>query len=83
MYYVYILQSEFDGTFYTGMTFNVESRLLEHNRGVTKTTKTKKPWRLVYTEEHMTREAARARELFWKSGQGREQRIKLPNIGSL
>ncbi len=77
MFYVYILQSERDGSYYTGMTTDVEKRLLQHNQSTTKTTRSKKPWRLLYAESHVTLEEARQRELYWKSGIGREERKKL------
>ncbi len=74
MFYVYILQSEKDGSFYTGMTSNLEKRLLEHNQSVTKTTRSRKPWKLIFHESFQTRPEARKRELYWKSGSGREER---------
>ena len=77
MFYVYILQSKIDGTFYTGMTSDVDQRLKEHNSSVTKTTRSRKPWSLVFTEECDTRELAREREKYWKSGIGREKRDRL------
>ena len=74
MYSVYIIQSESDGSFYTGMTENLERRLKEHNRGKTKYTSGHLPWKLIYSEEHATRDEARAREKYWKSSQGRKWR---------
>ena len=38
-YYVYILKSLVDGKFYTGYTSNLKKRLDEHNKGLTKSTK--------------------------------------------
>ena len=74
MYYVYILKSEKDGTFYTGMTLDIQKRLLEHNQSVTKTTRARQPWKLIYSESCKTRQEARLREMYWKSGAGREKR---------
>jgi putative endonuclease len=74
MYYTYILQSQKDQTFYTGMTENISRRLQEHNTGQTKSTKHRAPFELVYAEEFKTRTEARAREKFFKSGSGREFR---------
>ena len=49
--YVYILQCS-DGTYYTGVTRNLENRLLQHNLGVNKTayTYTRRPVKLIYYE---------------------------------
>ena len=49
-YTVYILQSEISGVFYKGYTSNLESRLWEHNNGLSRYTKDKGPWKLVYTK---------------------------------
>jgi len=62
MYFVYILQSEKDGSFYTGQTADVEDRLRRHNEGRSKYTSSKRPWKLVYLEEFKTRAEAVQRE---------------------
>jgi putative endonuclease len=74
MFHVYIIQSQKDGSFYTGMASDLLRRIEEHNASVTKTTRSKKPWKLVYSEELPTRTKARERERYWKSGIGRKQR---------
>ena len=73
MFYVYVLQSESTKRFYTGFAADLERRIGQHNAGVSKSTKNRGPWKLVYTEKHDSRAAAMARERFLKSGQGREQ----------
>ncbi|MEQ8472135.1 MAG: GIY-YIG nuclease family protein [Marinoscillum sp.] len=72
MYMVYVLKSVGFGRHYTGMTDNLERRLEEHNNGKTKSTRAYKPWVIVYSEEYQTREEARIREKYLKSGSGRE-----------
>lgn len=62
MHFVYILQSEFDGTFYIGYTANIERRLLEHNRGKLHFTRSKKPWIIVHVEEFIAKSDAMRRE---------------------
>ena len=62
-YYVYILRSFKDGTYYVGSTQDLESRIERHNQGRTKYTKPKLPWELVYHEEHPDRSSAVKREL--------------------
>ena len=54
------------------MTQNIDNRLKEHNRGKMKSTKAYKPWKLIYSEECENRIIARKRELYLKSGAGRD-----------
>jgi putative endonuclease len=56
------LQSQKDGTYYVGTSKNVETRLEQHNRGAGRSTRARRPWRLIYTEEHNTRSEAGRRE---------------------
>lgn len=70
-YYVYVLVSEIDGSWYIGYTQDIEKRLIEHNTGRTITTNKKKPWHILYYEVSFHREDAIARELYLKSGMGR------------
>jgi putative endonuclease len=66
MFYVYILQSKVDASFYIGQTENLDKRLLYHNEGLSKYTNRKKPWEVVYFEEYTTRTEAIQRERFLK-----------------
>lgn len=50
LYYVYILRSLVDGTYYKGFTENYEKRLEEHNEGLSQYTSTKIPWEMIYVE---------------------------------
>ncbi len=61
-FYVYIIQSEQDGSYYTGSTQDLDSRLERHNQGRSKYTKAKRPWELVYSENHPGRSSAIKRE---------------------
>ena len=72
MWYVYVLRSKETDRFYTGMTSDLERRLAEHNSGKTKSSKGYRPWDLFFSEEFETMEEARKRELYLKSGSGRE-----------
>jgi len=58
MYYLYIITSEKDGTYYIGQTKNLEDRIYRHNSGHSKATKSKRPWKLVYCKEFETRSEA-------------------------
>jgi len=72
MYFVYAIKSEKDGRIYVGICADIEVRLKEHNAGKTKSTKGFVPWRLIYKEESETRIEARKREIYLKSGVGKE-----------
>jgi putative endonuclease len=65
---VYIIRSDLDGTYYVGSTQNLEERLERHNQGRSQYTKAKRPWRLVYSEEHPDRSSAvkRENEIKWR-----------------
>ena len=73
MYYVYVIKSEKNGKHYIGYSEDLESRLLSHNLGKVRSTKAYKPYKVIYKEEYKDKTAARKREIFLKSGQGREQ----------
>jgi putative endonuclease len=72
MWYAYALRSLKDGGLYIGMSSDVERRVMEHNRGYNRSTSSRKPFEMFYWEECGTREKAREREKFFKSGKGRE-----------
>jgi len=67
MYHIYVLQSQTDGSYYIGMTGDIEKRMREHNFGRTGYASLKRPWKLVYAEQYETRSEARKRELYLKS----------------
>ena len=70
MFHLYILLSETTNKFYIGSTGNLEDRLIRHNSGRSKATKSGIPWKLLYSEEFETRSEAIKRELeikSWKS----------------
>jgi putative endonuclease len=70
-YFLYVLRSEATGSSYVGHTSNLEKRLAEHNNGKSLSTRGKRPWRLVHTEEYTTRSQAASRERYFKSIKGR------------
>jgi len=71
MYYVYVLQSEKDRGLYIGFTADLRRRLTEHQQGVSISTKSRRPWRLIYYEAYLEKWDAEGREKFLKSGAGR------------
>ena len=72
-YFVYVLFSLKDEKLYIGYTTNLELRLIEHNSGRVTSTKDRRPFQLIYHETFTNRQDARAREIFLKSGFGRNQ----------
>ena len=77
MFFVYVLQSEKDNSHYIGLSHNTEERLEEHNAGRVKSTKPKRPWKLLYKEPFKTRQEARIREKYLKSAVGRRFRKEI------
>jgi putative endonuclease len=71
-YNVYAIKSSIDNRKYVGFTLDLERRINEHNNGRTKSTKGYIPWILIYNELVETREVARKREKYLKSGIGKE-----------
>jgi putative endonuclease len=61
-WFLYIVECS-DGSFYTGVTKDVERRLSEHNKGIaSKYTRLRLPVELRYTEEYAGRTEALVRE---------------------
>lgn len=72
-FYVYILLSLKDGCFYTGYTANLRNRFLQHSRGEVKSTANRRPLKLIHYEYYINEHDARSREVFLKSGFGRQE----------
>jgi putative endonuclease len=81
IYWVYILQSLKDESFYIGYTKNLEVRIKEYNEGFTRYTKHKRPWKLVYQEEFNSKTEAIKREYFLKRQKNKEFYQRLINNG--
>ena len=64
MYFVYIIKSLKDGKNYVGQTNDIEKRLRQHNAGMVRSTKARRPFRLLYKELVETRNEAIKRENF-------------------
>jgi putative endonuclease len=69
--YIYILKSKLDGSYYVGLTKNIEERISYHNKGYNLSTKAKIPWELIKIEEFKDTSLAIKRERFLKTGRGR------------
>ena len=77
MFYVYLLQSEQDKDLYIGSTNDLKKRFEEHNSGKVPSTKSRKPFCLLYYEAYEAENDARERESRLKlRGQARAQLLK-------
>jgi putative endonuclease len=72
MWYVYALKSAKDGNLYIGISSNPEKRIKQHNLGMTKSTRSRRPLEIIYQQECKDRLDARKKEKHLKSGVGRE-----------
>jgi putative endonuclease len=72
-HFLYILQSQRDGSFYVGETHDVALRVRRHNEGWSRSTKGKRPWIVVHTETLPTRSDALRREREIKGWKSRER----------
>jgi len=79
MYFVYLIQSDIDNSFYVGYSQDPNKRLLAHNNGESTYTRRKMPWKLVYTEEYISKTEALKREKFLKAQRNTEFYKKLIN----
>jgi putative endonuclease len=75
MYYVYVIQSEKDGSTYIGYTEDLVRRIKEHNQGKTKSIKHKIPYKLIHTEEFNSKTEARKRELKLKRSSFEKEKL--------
>ncbi|HEY4786457.1 MAG TPA: GIY-YIG nuclease family protein [Bacteroidales bacterium] len=71
-YYVYILYSQSTDHYYVGHTNDLRQRIDQHNAGRTPSTKTGRPWTLVYKETYPDKSSAFRRELEIKNKKSRK-----------
>jgi len=72
MFTVYVLSSTRRKYLYVGLTNSLERRFKQHQDGKAKTTRSYRPFRIVHKEEFSTRQEARKKEKYLKSGCGKE-----------
>lgn len=68
--YVYVLRSLKNGSPYIGFTHDLKKRITEHNKGLNFSTKSNRPWELLYYEAHRSEADARRREKYLKTTAG-------------
>ncbi len=70
-FYNYIIESKKDKSLYKGCANDLKERLRQHNNGLVKSTKNKKPWKLIYYEACLDKNDAISREKLLKTASGR------------
>ena len=70
-YYAYILLSSKDGNKYVGYTSNLSSRFDAHQKGKVKSTKYRRPFKLIYFEVCLSQKDALKREKYLKTYYGK------------
>ena len=71
MYYVYTLRSEKDNKNYVGYTKNLKLRFEQHCKGLIKSTKNRRPLKLIYYEACLNQQDATHREKYLKTYYGK------------
>jgi len=72
MYYLYFIQSLRNNKVYVGYTAkNPEVRLKEHNSGSNQWSRNNKPFKLVFYEKYLCLRDVKNREMFYKTGFGK------------
>lgn len=70
MFYVYVILNA-KGKWYTGITRDLRKRFKEHTDGLSRPTKNRGPWKLIYYEASLDKDDCTAREMYLKSGMGK------------
>ena len=70
MYTAYVLRSERTRKHYYGHSKDLENRLKSHNYGKVRSTKSGRPWKVIYSEVFDSKSEAYRKELFFKSKAG-------------
>jgi len=70
MYYVYILQSQKDESYYTGVTENLKQRIQDHNWHLARYSSSKTPFELAWFCGFRTKSKALSFEKYLKQGSG-------------
>jgi putative endonuclease len=71
MYYTYVLLSDKDHKLYIGYSKDLTPRFEEHRKGLVRSTKHRRPLRLIYYEVCLSQDDALRRERYFKTHYGR------------
>ncbi len=70
-FYIYVLKSEKDDNNYVGFTSDLRKGLKEHEKGYVKSTKSRRPLKLIYIEGCLNQQDATHREEYLKTPWGK------------
>ena len=76
-HFLYILYSSIRDRYYVGSCADVDVRLNRHNAGATPSTKSGRPWIVVYTENFESKSESLKREIYLKK---LKSRIYIENL---
>lgn len=76
MFYVNILENS-KGRRYVGFTEDLQRRVEEHNAGQNLSTKSYRPWAVIFYEAYRNRQDALRRESYLKTTQGRRALLRM------
>ncbi len=76
MYYLYVLKSKKDQKLYFGYTKNLKNRFKEHQNGLVISTKSRRPFELIYYESYKSEFDAMRREYNIKKGKRAYEQLK-------
>ena len=65
-HFIYLLYSETRDRYYIGSSADVNERLIRHNAGAVLSTKSGRPWKVVYSETFSSKTEALKREFYLK-----------------
>ncbi len=71
MFYTYVLKSLKDNGYYYGHSKDIQARLHKHNIGKVRSTKSRTPLIIHYTETFKTKSEAYRQEMFFKTEKGK------------
>ena len=70
---IYVLRSFKDGNLYVGCTSDIERRLSDHREGRVRSTKSRRPFSLIYKEEFTNKYEAFKKEKYYKTVKGKRE----------
>jgi putative endonuclease len=73
MHSIYVLKSLKDGKLYIGCTSNLGKRIISHNNGDVKSTKSRRPLKLIYNENYINKYKAFNKERYYKTAKGKKE----------
>ena len=71
-HFVYIIKSDLDNSWYYGYTENIAQRLNFHNEGISRYTKTKRPWALIFLRSYNLKREALKFEKYLKKTRNKD-----------